>query len=90
MIGSEMISLAIRAIPEFPDNLRLKIIHIILSSHGKLEYGSPKEPMFPEALAIAQADTLDARVQEIIRAKLDARTEDEWTWNKELGSIYLR
>ena len=90
VIGSEMISLAIRNIPEFPDNLRLKISHIILSSHGELEYGSPKEPSFPEAVAIAQADTLDSRIQEIVRAKLDARTEDEWAWNKELGSIYLR
>jgi hypothetical protein len=25
-----------------------------------------------------------------VRAKQDARTEDEWAWNKELGSIYLR
>ncbi len=90
VIGAEMISLAIRTIPEFPDNLRLKISHIILSSHGELEYGSPKEPSFPEAVAIAQADTLDSRIQEIVRAKLDARTEDEWAWNKEMGSIYLR
>ena len=90
VIGSEMVSLAIHAIPEFPDNLRLKISHIILSSHGELEYGSPKVPSFPEAVAIAQADTMDSRVQEMVRAKADARTDDEWSWNKELGSVYLR
>jgi len=47
-------------------------------------------PMFPEALAVSQADTLDASLEEFIRLKDEAVTEDEWTYSKSRGNIYLR
>ncbi|MEM4663084.1 MAG: HD domain-containing protein [Candidatus Diapherotrites archaeon] len=42
-----------------------KLLHIIISHHGKLEYGSPKEPMFPEALAVYYADELSSKIAEL-------------------------
>lgn len=36
--------------------------HIILSHHGKLEYGSPKEPMLLEAYVLSQIDEVDAKI----------------------------
>jgi 3'-5' exoribonuclease len=38
---------------------------MILSHHGKLEFGSPKLPMIPEALALSFLDDLDAKMQAI-------------------------
>jgi 3'-5' exoribonuclease len=36
---------------------------MILSHHGKLEFGSPKLPMIPEALVLNFVDDLDAKIQ---------------------------
>lgn len=38
------------------------IIHIVESHHGKLEWGSPVEPLTPEAMAIHYADMLDCQI----------------------------
>jgi len=48
-----------------PQIIREKIIHIIASHHGRLEYGSPKEPMFPEAIAIHMADAMSSKLNEM-------------------------
>ncbi|MDA4131673.1 MAG: OB-fold nucleic acid binding domain-containing protein [Thaumarchaeota archaeon] len=47
----------------FPQNLRLLIEHMILSHHGKLEFGSPKLPMTPEAMLLSALDDLEAKFQ---------------------------
>lgn len=75
---------------EFPEVLKSKLAHIILSHHGRGEYGSPKEPQFPEAAAIFYADECDAKIFQYVRAKADASTEDFHIYNKRLGQIYLR
>lgn len=36
--------------------------HMILSHHGRLDYGSPKEPMTIEAYVLSQLDELDAKL----------------------------
>ena len=47
----------------FPPHLRLLIEHMILSHHGKLEFGSPKLPMTPEAMLLSALDDLEAKFQ---------------------------
>lgn len=47
----------------FPARLRLLIEHMILSHHGKLEFGSPKLPMTPEAMLLSALDDLEAKFQ---------------------------
>src|SRR5512142_1196734 len=42
--------------------LEQHIVHIVLSHHGKLEFGSPKEPMTLEAVLVHEIDELDSRV----------------------------
>ena len=44
-------------------DLRLKLVHMILSHHGKKEFGSPVVPKFPEALALHFLDNLDSKLQ---------------------------
>jgi len=49
----------------FPDELKDLCKHIILSHHGKVEYGSPKTPMFLEAFLVAFIDDLDSKMNTI-------------------------
>lgn len=49
-----------------PEPLRSKLLHLSLSHHGKNDYGSPKEPMFPEAVALHYADETSAWLTEMI------------------------
>ncbi|MHA1253610.1 MAG: 3'-5' exoribonuclease YhaM family protein [Candidatus Helarchaeota archaeon] len=51
----------------FPDDLKAKLIHMILSHHGKLEWGSPVIPKTPEACVLHYADLSDARVKELLQ-----------------------
>ena len=39
--------------------------HMILSHHGIPDYGSPKLPMFAEAIVLHMIDTLDAKMNEV-------------------------
>jgi 3'-5' exoribonuclease len=47
----------------FPERLRLLVEHMILAHHGKLEFGSPKLPMTPEAMLLSALDDLEAKFQ---------------------------
>ena len=62
-IGAELLAKRISEIPGFPEKLRNELLHCILAHHGELEYGSPKKPALIEALALSQADNLDAKLQ---------------------------
>ncbi|ADV81432.1 3'-5' exoribonuclease YhaM family protein [Terriglobus saanensis] len=55
----------IRLLPEFPDRLRILVEHLILSHHGRFEFGSPKLPMTPEAIVFSAIDDLEAKMQNI-------------------------
>ena len=62
-IGTALTERAIDNLPNFPPRLKTLVLHMILSHHGKLEFGSPKLPMIPEALALSFLDDLDAKMQ---------------------------
>jgi 3'-5' exoribonuclease len=58
----------------FPHKLRILIEHMILAHHGKLEFGSPKLPMTPEAMLLSALDDLEAKF-ETLRAEFRAARE---------------
>jgi 3'-5' exoribonuclease len=62
-MGASLAERTMDALPNFPLKLKTLVLHLILSHHGKLEYGSPKLPMTPEALALSFIDDLDAKMQ---------------------------
>ncbi len=62
-IGLRMVGDKLRALPDFPAPLRSLVEHMILSHHGKLEFGSPKVPQFPEALLLHYLDDLDSKME---------------------------
>jgi 3'-5' exoribonuclease len=64
-MGVALVEKAIDSLPNFPPKLKTLILHMILSHHGKLEFGSPKLPMIPEAIVLNFLDDLDAKMQAV-------------------------
>ncbi len=64
---------------DFPQKLKVLIQHMLLSHHGKYEFGALKLPMFPEALALHYIDDLDSKL-ESMRASI-AETIPEAVWS---------
>ncbi len=62
LLGIELVNNYCRNIPDFPDNYRHIINHMIASHHGLLEYGSPKKPKTLEAIILHHIDDMDAKV----------------------------
>lgn len=89
IIGVEMISKAVRNIPEFPDRLASELKHCIVAHHGELEYGSPKKPALAEALALNFADCTDAKMQTLTEIFKD-KNNNEWLGYNRLFESNLR
>ena len=86
ILNTQAVALATEAGGEpelFPDRLRLLVEHMILAHHGKLEFGSPKLPMTPEAMLLSALDDLEAKFQtlrnEFAAAKTAGKSADEVT-----------
>jgi 3'-5' exoribonuclease len=82
-IGAALTERTIDSLPGFPHKLKMLVLHMILSHHGKLEFGSPKLPMIPESLVLNFLDDLDAKMQamqsEFDRSIREGRAPDEFT-----------
>lgn len=89
VIGTEMMSDAIREISDFPPKLASELKHCILAHHGELEFGSPKKPALAEALALNFADNTDAKMQTLIEIFKDKDTK-EWLGFNRLFDSNLR
>jgi 3'-5' exoribonuclease len=89
IIELEMLHEKIALVPDFPTELKVLIEHLIISHHGKYEFGSPKLPMFPEALMLHYLDDLDSKM-ESMRAHFERDGDSEWTgYNSSLGRTLL-
>jgi 3'-5' exoribonuclease len=62
VLGERLVSNYMAAIPGFPEELRLRVSHLLLAHQGELDYGSPTQPKTLEALLVHMIDNLDARV----------------------------
>ena len=91
IIELEMLQARIAQIPGFPDPLKTLLEHLIISHHGEYEFGSPKLPMFPEALMLHYLDDLDSKM-ESMRAHFEREAENDSSWtsyNASLGRTLL-
>src|SRR5579885_2529717 len=87
----EIVHRALATLPDFPRSLQTLIEHLIISHHGQYEFGSPKLPMFPEALMLHYLDDMDSKL-ESMRAHFEreAGAEGEWSsYNPSLGRPLL-
>jgi len=87
----EMLQAKLAQIPGFRNELKTLLEHLIISHHGQYEFGSPKLPMFPEALMLHYLDDLDSKM-ESMRAHFEreAESDSKWTsYNPSLGRTLL-
>jgi len=75
VLGYEMVKEKIEEIKDFPENLKNKLLHLILSSHGEKEYGSPVVPKIPEGIFLHYIDNLDSKMAMV--RELKERTKEE-------------
>ena len=82
-IGAALAERTMDSLPDFPPRLKMLVLHMILSHHGKLEFGSPKLPMIPESLMLSFLDDLDAKMMamqmEFDKCAREGRPADELT-----------
>ncbi len=85
VIGVEMVNEKVARVSDltgepFPPELLLRLKHMILSHHGSYEFGSPRLPMTPEAIALHLLDNLDAKVHSFTRdIREDRNQASAWT-----------
>lgn len=79
IIELEMLHEKIARVPGFPEELKVLLEHLIISHHGQYEFGSPKLPMFPEALMLHYMDDLDSKM-ESMRAQFEREAEFDSPW----------
>lgn len=85
VIGVEMLNEKVARVPDltgepFPTELLLRLKHMIVSHHGAYEFGSPKLPMTPEAIALHCLDNLDAKIHSFTRDIRDDKNQtSSWT-----------
>src|SRR5438309_333350 len=91
IIELEMLNAKAVQVPGFPEELKILLEHLVISHHGHYEFGSPKLPMFPEALMLHYLDDLDSKM-ESMRAHFEreADLDSPWTsYNPSLGRPLL-
>lgn len=62
----------------------LALEHILLSHHGLLEYGSPKEPLIPEAMLIYLLDYADSRLAALEK---EVETTEKGTYTNQIMAL---
>ena len=90
-LGMQVISEEASKIENFPDQLKVEVLHCVAAHHGLLEYGSPKIPLMREAIAFHLLDMLDSR-QAICAELMLKKTGDEnfTEWSNALGGPLYR
>lgn len=72
--------------------LRNCLLHLLVSHHGIMEWGSPVEPLTIEACILHHADNMDAQVQKFLALlRNNQHSNQEWApYDPGLGkSIFL-
>jgi 3'-5' exoribonuclease len=86
IIELEMLQAKLASLPDFPAELKTLLEHLIISHHGQYDFGSPKLPMFPEALMLHYLDDLDSKM-EAMRAHFEREAENDGPWTRYNASL---
>ncbi|MDY3249271.1 MAG: HD domain-containing protein [Candidatus Choladocola sp.] len=90
VMGCELVGFGCRHIKNFPKKLMSELQHCILAHHGELEFGSPKKPALPEAMALNYADNTDAKMETMREILKNAGDSGEWLGYNRLFETNLR
>lgn len=89
-IGFCLVDRKIEAIPHFPQETRILLLHLLLSHHGQKEWGSPRRPKTIEALLLHYADYIDAYLSTYRETTEKARERGElWTEYQRMFERFL-
>lgn len=72
-IGFNLVQAEIDKVENFPQELKLKLLHLLLSHQGAQENGSPVSPMIREAFVLYSCDELDSKLGAIDRMEMRER-----------------
>lgn len=75
VLGERLVASYIARIPDFPEELAMRVSHLMLSHQGEIEYGSPEQPKTLEALLVHFIDNLDARAAMYLEATRNVSPE---------------
>lgn len=87
--GTLLLEEKLTDLKSFPQDLALRLKHLMLSHHGEYEFGSPKRPKFLEAFVLHLADDLDAKVNGLGRLFERDGREGPWTDYSRLFERYF-
>jgi 3'-5' exoribonuclease len=92
VLGLRLLARKFESLPDFPPRLRSLVEHIVISHHGELEFGSPKVPVFAEALLFHHLDNLDSKMNAVECAlKRDQQLDGEFTgWINSMERVLLK
>lgn len=90
IMGCELVGYGCRSIKGFPKKLASELQHCILAHHGELEYGSPKKPALPEAMALNLADNTDAKLETMKELLKGAEAGTQWLGYNRLFESNIR
>lgn len=88
LLEYELVTKKMDAIEGFPPELKTLVQHMLISHHGQYEFGSPKLPMFREAVMLHYLDDLDSKMA-AIRSALDS-DQGEGNWTAFSGALARR
>ncbi len=87
----ELLTKKMDALEGFPADLKTLVQHLLISHHGQYAFGSPKQPMFREAVMLHYLDDLDSKMGAMRAAFASEKGEEEWTvWSPALERRLLR
>ncbi len=92
VMSAELVERKASQILGFPEEQIVILKHIVLSHHGRLEYGSPKVPMLLEAYVVWMIDDLDSKIDSITQFMNQDNSGDElWTsFNQLYGRHFFK
>jgi 3'-5' exoribonuclease len=84
VIAANIIEKEASGISEFPDKLKIQLLHLILSHQGKLEYASPVIPKTLEAIVLYHADELSAKAN-AYKSAIISEIDSDANWTRYLS-----
>jgi len=85
-IGASQVQRRIDGIDGFPENLRLQLLHCMVSHHGELANGSPVLPKTLEAIVLYHIDNLDAQADAFARVVAETKGRGR-NWSDYISQI---
>jgi 3'-5' exoribonuclease len=79
VVGQDIVRRLIEEQPDFPQELALRLLHIIISHHGMREKGSPVVPMTREAIIVHYCDDMTARISAVDDAERATAPGESWS-----------